>query len=258
MPLVLFLYFLSIYLDLLEKKSNSIKIFPFLQKRVLPRFLPMKRLFQNISFRKKVRSILLRVFLWLTSLYMLYQVGIILKKGLLMYILYQERQVFLLDKLAEKLRDLILSMAEAYADEMIKFLRYHNLRDRLTRDEWVNFFQAMFLDSGEAIGDFRDLLKEMLKYTFKNPEIRFNSLKQYDKCLVEPFDLKIFPTIEHKRVLHLIKKIDKKYWRWSIYALEKYLKKLLELYAQSEFTNIEIAKAIFCLQKELARRVATW
>jgi hypothetical protein len=80
------------------------------------------------------------VFFSLTSLYVARRT---VKFDLILYKLYQEKQLIQLDSLSELLKDLLVQLANSLADERMEFLKINNLRDRLTRSQWVDFFTEM-------------------------------------------------------------------------------------------------------------------
>lgn len=133
---------------------------------------------------------------------------------------------------------------------MILFLKNQNLRDHLTRDEQVEFFKEMLLDS-EALKSFQTLLREIAQYAIKGKELKLESLESYRKYLIEDPQGKTFAHLENAQFLRDLKKINKKYWKFSYYQLEEYLKMLTDLSEKSKFTNEKIKAIMDCLKREL-------
>jgi hypothetical protein len=143
---------------------------------------------------------------------------------------------------------------------MVLFLKYHNLRDRLNREQWVDLFKQVLLDPGTALKTFQELLSGMVGYAIKADSMRIEAIRTYGECLVESLPEKTppFPRMENDKFLRSLKKINQKFWSWSFYDLQQHLKNLLELYKQSEYKSKEVRKAIECLKRELRRRASTW
>ncbi len=231
MILILFnSYLLITFLQLLsnlDTKNPHQVHFEQIQTFVLPKVNRVKVMAKSPLFRKHFNKTLKVVFFSLTSLYVARRT---VKFDLILYKLYKEKQLIQLDSLSELLKDLLVQLANSLADEMMEFLKINNLRDRLTRSQWVDFFIEMILDSGQAIQSFQSLLLEMGQYAIKGKNLRLESLNTYTKCLMEIPTAKKLPPLENARFLRGLEKLDTKYWAYSYYELEEHLKVLLEMY----------------------------
>jgi len=144
MILILFnSYLLTTFLQLLSNldTQNPQQVhFEQIQTFVLPKVNRVKVMAKSPLFRKHFNKTLKVVFFSLTSLYVARRT---VKFDLILYKLYKEKQLIQLDSLSELLKDLLVQLANSLADEMMEFLKINNLRDRLTRSQWVDFFIEM-------------------------------------------------------------------------------------------------------------------
>jgi len=228
-----------------------------------PSIIPFEKIevvFKNPVFQKHFHKGLSIVFLSLISFYIAVELNQLLYKLFMAYVAFNENRNRQLEDLGDLFQDVIRAQAEKLADEIIVFLKFNNLRDRLTRTQWIEFFKEILLGSSEAFRTFQELIIEMLKFAMKAAPTREAAINNYKKCLVDSSDSKslMFPRLENDRFLRYLKKINKKYWSFSFYELQLHLETLLDLYRKSEFQSKQIRQAIECLRKELSKRVSTW
>ena len=260
LPVLFTSYLVSILLEFIDKatkqKSFADQITVFLK----PKIFAMQETAKNIRLQKHFIGALKLVFISLLSFYLAYHLQKFIYQMLLSYIKFCTQQRDQLETLGEKFHELILAQAEKLAEEMIRFLRFHNLRDRLNREQWVEFFKEILLDSGEALQTFKELLSGMVGYAIKADSMRIEAIKTYGDCLLESLPEKSpsFPRMENDKFLRALKKINQKYWSWTYYDLQEHLKTLIDLYKSSEYKSKQIRQAIECLRRELKRRASTW
>jgi tetratricopeptide (TPR) repeat protein len=249
-------YIMSTLLEFVAKLDPNKTVNGQIHTFVRPKLLALQETAKTIYFRKHFAGVLKLLFLCLLSFYFTRLVKNLLYRMLLAYIQQQEQ----LERLGEKFHELIIAQSEKLAEEMVLFLKYHNLRDRLNREQWVDFFKQVLLDPGTALKTFQELLSGMVGYAIKADSMRIEAIRTYGECLVESLPEKTppFPRMENDKFLRSLKKINQKFWSWSFYDLQQHLKNLLELYKQSEYKSKEVRKAIECLKRELRRRASTW
>jgi len=246
-------YMITFLLELVANQKSVEKPvirFDKMKRFMEPKLLSTEKVLKSPRFRKFFRGTLKLIFLSLLSFFLFS----LLKKLFLLYNAFQEEQAKLLEEAGRKLIELVLKAAERLTDKMLTFLRDHNLENHLSREEWVDFFKEMLLGSTIA---FQTLLREILAQAFKSPEFRVKSVEKFRKCILETPHSQVFPQLQDKRFWYALKKINKRYWKFSYFELEKYLKMLLEIYANSKFTNTQILFTIECIKRELEKRVNT-
>lgn len=260
LPLLLTTYLTSIFLEFIAKRDQNILAADPIKTFVKPKIFALQEMAKKISLQKHFIRALKLVFLSLLSFYLGYHLQKFIYQMLLSYIRFCTEQRDQLEKLGEKFHELIIAQAEKMAEEMRLFLRFHNLRDRLNREQWIDFFKEILLNSGEALQTFRELLSGMSGYAIKADSMRIEAIRTYGDCLLESLPEKSppFPRMENDRFLRGLKKINQKYWSWSFYDLQEHLKTLIDLYKSSEFKSKQIRQAIECLRRELRRRASTW
>jgi len=260
LPFVLTTYLVSILLEFIDKATRQKSIADQITVFMKPKIFALQETAKNIHFRKHFVGALKLVFISLLSFYLAYHLQKFIYQMLLSYIRFCTEQQAQLETLGEKFHELILAQAEKLAEEMIRFLRFHNLRDRLNREQWIEFFKEILLNSSEALQTFQDLLSGMIGYAIKADSMRIEAIKTYGDCLLESFPEKTppFPRMQNDRFIRALKKINQKYWSWSYYDLQEHLKTLIDLYKSSEYKSKQIRQAIECLRRELKRRASTW
>ncbi len=243
-------YLVTIILQSLSLQKSS-SIIPFEKIEVV---------FKNPVFQKHFHKGLSIIFLSLISFYIAFELNQLLYKLFMAYVAFNENRNRQLEDLGDLFQDVIRAQSEKLADEIIVFLKFNNLRDRLTRTQWIEFFREILLGSSEAFRTFQELIIEMLKFAMKAAPTREAAINNYKKCLIDSSDSKsiMFPRLENDRFLRYLKKINKKYWSFSFYELQLHLETLLDLYRKSEFQSKQIRQAIECLRNELSKRVSTW
>lgn len=253
-------YLISTFLEFISKTDPKKSVADQLNTFVQPKIFALQETAKKIYVQKHFPGALKLLFFSLLSFYMRHQLKNFLYKMLITYMRFCIEQQEQLEKVGEKFHELILAQAEKLAEEMIIFLKYHNLRDRLQREQWVEFFKEILLDSGEALKTFRELLSGMIGYAIKADSMRIEAIRTYGECLLESLPEKTppLPRMENDKFLRSLKKINQKYWSWNVYDLQEHLQTLLDLYKRSAFKSQQIRQAIDCLKRELKRRASTW
>ncbi len=253
-------YVITLFLQILKSgKRYKIPLIEVgeIKKLVEPKFIAFNTTIKSPRFRKFFKRSLKLIFFSLIFIYIGYTIINLLKKLFIIYQLYNSQQLNQLEGTGRKLVDLLTKLAENLADEMIAFLRYHNIVNHLTREHWIQFFKEILLGETEAFSTFRTLLEEILKKAFKNENYKLQSINEYSRCILEVAPDKPLPSLFDKRFLHSMKKIDQRYWNFSYLNLKKYLNILKEVYADSNLKNNQVRLMIQCLKQELQKRVST-
>lgn len=260
-PILLVTYITSTFLEFIDKSNNKKSVADQINTFVKPKIFALQQMAKKLYYQKHFIRALKLVFLSLLSLYLVFHVQKFICKMLLAYIRFCVDQRGQLETLGEKFHELILAQAEKLAEEMIQFLKYHNLRDYLQREQWIDFFkEILLLDSSRALKTFQELLGGMLGYAIKADSMRVEAITAYGECILDalPEKTPFFPRMENDSFLRSLKKINQKYWTWSFYDLKEHLQTLLDLYKNSQFRSKQIRQAIECLKRELKRRASTW
>lgn len=260
-PILIVSYIASTFLGCIDKSDQEKSVADQINTFVKPNIFALQQLAKKIYCRKHFIRALKLLFLSLLSFYIVFHVQNFLYKMLLAYIRFCSEQRGQLEALGEKFHELILAQAEKLAEEMIQFLKYHNLRDYLQREQWIDFFkEILLLDSSRALKTFQELLGGMLGYAIKADSMRVEAITAYGECILDslPETPPFFPRMENDNFLRSLKKINQKYWTWSFYDLKEHLQTLLDLYKNSQFRSKQLRQAIECLRRELGRRASTW
>jgi hypothetical protein len=177
-----------------------------LSQQKSPSIIPFEKMevvFKNPVFQKHFNKGLSIIFLSLISFYIACELNQLLYKLFMAYVTFNENRNRQLEDLGDLFQDVIRAQSEKLADEIIVFLKFNNLRDRLTRTQWIEFCKEILLGSSEAFRTFQELIIEMLKFAMKAAPARETAIKSYKKCLVDSSDSKslMFPRLENDRFL---------------------------------------------------------
>ena len=192
-------YVMSTLLEFVAKLDPNKTVNGQIHTFAQPKLLALQETAKTIYFQKHFAGVLKLLFLSLLSFYFSRLVKNLLYRMLLAYIQQQEQ----LERLGEKFHELIIAQSEKLAEEMVLFLKYHNLRDRLNREQWTDFFKQILLDPGTALKTFQELLSGMVGYAIKADSMRIEAIRTYGECLVESLPEKTppFPGMENDRFL---------------------------------------------------------